>query len=82
MVKISLDAREMEHPEPLTSAVSILKELEPKQYLYMLNRKNPLPLLELAANQGFITLSKEDDLGIWHILISRDDCRLSEYLDV
>jgi hypothetical protein len=72
----------MEHPQPLTQAVAKLQEMKEDAYLYMLNRKNPLPLLEIAKNNGFHTLSHEDSEGIWHILISKKSCHLEEFLDV
>jgi len=82
LVKIFLDAREMEHPEPLTKSVEHLQSMNQDSYLYMINQKNPIPLLEIAKNNGFQTLSHEDNEGIWHILISKKACDLKEYLDV
>jgi len=66
----------MEHPEPLTKAVEHLQSMNQDSYLYMINQKNPIPLLEIAKNNGFHTLSHEDDEGIWHILISKKSCDL------
>jgi hypothetical protein len=64
-----LDARELEHPEPLERSIEILKELDNKSYLYMLHRKEPIPLLALAQehNLNFISINKDKK---WHILIS------------
>jgi len=72
----------MEHPEPLTKSVEYLQNMDDTHYLYMLNNKNPIPLLELAKNNGFQCLSHEDDKGLWHILIAKKACDLSEFLDV
>lgn len=83
MKPIHLDAREMEHPRPLEMAVSILKELDNDHFLYMVHRKNPIPLLELAKGQGFAVLSKEVNEGLWHILVAKDsDADLNGLLDV
>ena len=38
----------------------------------MLHRKKPIPLLDLAGEQGFQVLSREDAQGDWHILIAKD----------
>ena len=65
-----LDAREMEHPEPLEKAIAILRELSSKSYLYMLHRKEPHPLLALAREHRLNHISRCDDEGRWHILIT------------
>ena len=69
LTKISLDTRDMEHPVPLDKAMKILPELSDDNYLYMLHRKKPIPLLDLAQERGLITLSKEDEHEDWHIII-------------
>jgi len=65
-----LDARAMEHPEPLERAIAILRELEREEYLYMLHRMEPIPLLALAREHRLNALSHCDENGVWHILIS------------
>jgi len=69
--KIDLDARELEHPKPLEHAIKLLHQLNNENYLYMRHRKNPIPLIDMAQEQGFNTLSREDRSGEWHILISK-----------
>jgi len=81
--KIDLDARELEHPKPLEYAISALRKLDDTNYFYMRHRKNPLPLLDMAQEQGFCTLSREDKNGTWHILIAKSrTITLEEYLCV
>ncbi len=76
-----LDAREMEHPEPLERAIAILRELDEESYLYMLHRREPVPLMALAREHGLNTLERRDEKGEWHILISRNrEVRLEEFL--
>jgi TusA-related sulfurtransferase len=70
--KIFLDARELEHPVPLERAMYALRELNEENYFYMMHRKKPIPLIDLAVEQGFNTLSREDTKGTWHVLISKD----------
>ena len=65
-----LDSREMSHPEPLEKAVAILRELDAESCLYMLSRKNPIPLLKLAEEHRLQSLSREVHPGEWHILIT------------
>ncbi len=69
--KIALDARELVHPKPLELAMKALRELDDKNYFYMVHRKNPIPLLDLASEQNFQIFNKEDENGDWHILICK-----------
>ncbi len=82
MVKIFLDAREMEHPEPLVQSVEHLQNMDEQSYLYMLNTLNPLPLLDIAKSNGFESFSYEDSEGIWHIMIARKKLDFEALLDV
>ncbi len=70
MTRRFLDARALAHPEPLEQAVAILKTLDTESYLYMLVRRNPIPLLDLAREHRFATLSREVRIGEWHVLIT------------
>ena len=71
----------MEHPEPLTKSVAHLQSMNQETYLYMINQKNPIPLLEIAKNNGFQTLSHKDNKGIWHILFSKNSSDLRGLLE-
>ena len=71
MKKIFLDTRELEYPKPLEKAIPILRELDNDSYLYMLHRREPVPLLALASEYKLNAISKEID-GQWHILISKN----------
>jgi len=81
--KIGLDARELEHPAPLEMAMKIMHTLDDSTYFYMLHRKKPLPLIDLAKAHHFQILSKKDVSNEWHILICKDKtiC-LDDLLDV
>jgi len=70
MTKIDLDARELEHPKPLEMSMKIVHHLDDSSYLYMIHRKNPIPLLDFAKGLNLQIVSKEDTQQIWHILIS------------
>lgn len=81
--KIALDTRELEHPMPLEMAIKALHTLDEHNYLYMLHRKNPIPLIDLAQEHHFQVLSQEDSRHIWHILIAKDKTiKLNDLLDV
>ncbi len=70
--RIYLDARGLEHPIPLERAIAALRQLEEGNYFHMVHRKNPVPLIDMANEQGFAILSRQDSDGTWHILISAD----------
>jgi hypothetical protein len=79
ITKITLDARELEHPKPLELAMQALRSLNETNYFYMIHRKNPIPLLDLASEQHFQILNTEDTHGDWHILICKNhDINLNE----
>ena len=83
MRRIGLDTRELEHPEPLEMAMKILQTLEENTYLYMLHRKKPLPLIDLAKENNLSVYIHEDKNKDWHVLISKNSSEdLSQYLDV
>jgi len=71
--KIVIDARGTEHPKPLEMAIDALRNMDRDSYLYMLNRKNPIPLLSLAKQHKFSVLSHEQSENEWHILICKDE---------
>ena len=81
--KIYFDAREMEHPEPLEKSMKIIQSLDENSYLYMLHRKKPLPLIDLATKHLLKVLTKEDTNKQWHILICKNqNIELNDFLDV
>ena len=83
MKRVTLDVRTFEHPKPLEYGIEALKNLDDHSYIYMLNRKNPIPLIRLAQEHGFQTLSHEAFEQEWHILISKNkEFPLREHLDV
>jgi len=80
--KIAIDAREMEYPLPLQLSLNHLQTMGENEYLYMIHRKNPIPLIEIAKEKGYSYLT-ENHNDIWHILICKNpNCNLEELLDV
>jgi len=83
VTKILLDAREMEYPIPLQLAMAHLKEMDNSTYLYMINFKKPIPLIEMIKEKGFAHHTYQDTNGVWHILIAKNNnINLEELLDV
>jgi len=82
MKRLFLDAREMEHPQPLERAITLLRELGDENYLYMIHYRNPIPLITLAKRQNFTLLSHEQSERLWHILICKNkEINLNRLLD-
>jgi len=80
--KILLDARELEHPIPLQLALNHLQKMDLDEFLYMIHRKNPIPLIEIAKEKNYAYLS-HNHKDIWHILICKNiNSNLEELLDV
>ncbi len=76
-----LDARELEHPAPLERSIDILKQLDNSSYLYMLHRKEPIPLLALAQEHNLNCISELREDNNWHILISPNhDIKLEKFI--
>ncbi len=72
----------MEYPIPLQLALSHLKDMKEDEYLYMIHRKNPIPLIEIAKDKKFSYLTQSYN-DIWHILICKNpNYNLKELLDV
>jgi len=83
MRRIGLDTRKLEHPEPLEMALKVLQTLKEDTYLYMLHRKKPIPLIDLAKENHFSFYLHKDKNEDWHIIISKNSNEdLSQYLDV
>lgn len=83
MIEHFLDARDMEHPEPLEKSIAILKSLDEGSYFYMLHRREPIPLLALASEHNLNFISKFAKDENWHILISPNrDINLEEHIRV
>jgi len=80
--KILLDARELEHPVPLQLALNHLQQMDNNEFLYMIHRKNPIPLIEIAKEKSYNYLT-HNEKDTWHILISKNrKFNLWELLDV
>ena len=68
-VELTLDAREMEPPEPFERATAILHQLESGQYLRMLHRRIPYPLVDHARAMSLACNVTELETTIYEIII-------------
>ena len=71
--EIRFDARELEHPKPLEEAVWHLRRLETGQYLHMIHRRCPYPLLEICDKNGYRYAVREIRTDLWHLFFTKDE---------
>ena len=82
MIRNFLDARELEHPKPLEEAIKALRELDDSSYFYMIHRKKPIPLINLAEKEEFCLVTFRQREDMWHILITKNrDIPLNELIE-
>ena len=67
--KLTLDAREMEPPEPFEEATAILHHLKPGQYLRILHRRVPYPLFEFCRKMLLLHQVEETATASYEIII-------------
>jgi uncharacterized protein (DUF2249 family) len=77
--EVTVDARELEPPEPFEQVTAALNELNQGQYVRMISRRRPFLLYPWLEEEGFseITVDQEDEtyeLYIW----AKDDAETSK----
>lgn len=87
--ELFIDVSEYEPPQPFEEVIQLLKQMKSGEYIRMLHRKKPVPLLQLLQENGFNfivlndkTTGKEKsvshqsrvrDDSLWEIIIWRKD---------
>ena len=69
---IELDARNLEHPEPLERSVAIFAELEAEKIFHLIIHRYPRPLLMIAQKRGIRYEECQKSEREWHLLFTRD----------
>ncbi|MBT4518890.1 MAG: DUF2249 domain-containing protein [Halieaceae bacterium] len=67
--ELTLDAREMEPPEPFEKATAILRQLKPGQYLRMQHRRVPYPLFEFCKDLSLLHQVEEVAIAACEVII-------------
>jgi len=81
MEVIKLDARELNHPEPLERSRLKFLLLNDDNCFYLIIRRLPKPLLVIAKNQDIIFEYKQISENEWHIVFAKNrDINLKEVL--
>jgi len=64
-----LDASGMSPPEPFENATSILRELQPGQYLHMRHRRIPWPLFDFCRELSLQYSYEEREPSVFHVFV-------------
>ena len=67
--EILIDVSELEAPEPFEKVVALVSAMKPGQYIRMLHRKQPLPLIQMLEDNGYACRAIEHQPSDWEILI-------------
>ncbi|MCW8929700.1 MAG: DUF2249 domain-containing protein [Gammaproteobacteria bacterium] len=93
--ELFIDVSEYEAPQPFQEVMQLLVGMNSGEYIRMLHRKKPLPLLELLQENGFSFNVKQDQLdfqnesllddahktsALWEIIIwNKLDSKVNNY---
>lgn len=83
--ELLIDVSEYDPPQPFEEVIQLLLQLKAGEYIRMLHRKKPLPLLQFLQDNGFdfkITHDKSlsSELVLWEIIIwDKKDTLVSQY---
>jgi len=73
MEVLELDARGLNHPEPLERSVRMFQELEGSKLFHLVIHRLPRPLLEIARRYGVRFEVCEAAENEWHILFTKSE---------
>ena len=83
--ELLIDVSEYEPPQPFEEVIQLLLQMKAGEYIRMLHRKKPLPLLQFLQDNGFDFKITHDeslscDLVLWEIIIwDKKDTLVSQY---
>ena len=67
--EIVIDVSDLEAPQPFEEILKQLKVLGSGEYIHMLHRKQPLPLLQMLEENGYAAVMRNGDSKPWEIFI-------------
>lgn len=75
-----IDVSELEPPEPFEAVLQLIGEIQDGEYVRMLHRKQPLPLIQLLKEQGFECIIQSGQQTRWEIVIwNKQDKPVNEF---
>jgi len=79
---IKLDARELNHPEPLERSRLKFLQLDDDNCFHLIIRRLPKPLLVIAKNQNILFEYKQVNENEWHVVFTKNqNLNLKEILE-
>ncbi len=76
ITELFIDVSDYEAPQPFEEVVQLLKEMSQGEYIHMLHRKQPLPLIQFLQENGFESRLKQELNGFWAVFIWRKNDHL------
>lgn len=78
--ELLLDVSEYEAPQPFEKAVQLISQINTGEYIRMLHRKKPLPLIQLLQENGFACVIRTGLQNTWEIIIwNKNDSPVNDY---
>ena len=78
--ELFIDVSEYDPPQPFEEVIQLLLKMKSGEYIRMLHRKKPLPLLQFIQENGFNFKIRQPDSVAWEILIwNKKDLPVNEY---
>ena len=83
--ELFIDVSDYDPPQPFEEVIQLLLQMKAGEYIHMLHRKKPLPLLQFLQENGFdFKITQNQNLScepaLWEIIIwDKKDTSLSHY---
>lgn len=78
--ELFIDVSEYEPPQPFEEVMQLLLKIKTGEYIRMLHRKKPLPLLQFLQENGFNFKISQIKDSSWEVLIwSKKDLPVNNY---
>jgi hypothetical protein len=78
--ELLIDVSKEEAPKPFDIILERIEQLKKNQYLRMLHRKKPLPLIQMLEENGFVCKLISGQQTKWEIIIwNKDDSFTHSY---
>lgn len=78
--ELFIDVSEYDPPQPFEEVIQLLTQMKTGEYIRMLHRKKPLPLLQFLQDNGFDFKTRQDQSASWEVLIwNKKDSPVNDY---
>ncbi len=67
--ELFIDVSELEQPDPFEKVTQLLGTMKKGEYVCMLHRKKPLPLIQMLLENGFDCIVRPREQALWEIII-------------